>query len=127
MIERNVNQQFRTEYTDVQHLLKTFNEAADQYNLARLEYAFGCAGTPPPPALRLPSDDREWAADQRPVAFAVEAVRDYFEAVADGAIIAQTRTESYERVREASLHLTRRFFQVSLTQLGIPCDGIIEE
>jgi hypothetical protein len=110
----------------VQHLVKTFNEAADQYNLARLEYAFGYAGTTPPPALRLPSDEREWAADQRPVAFAVEAVRDYFEAVADGTVIARTRTESYERLRDASLHLTRRFFQVSLTQLGIPCDGIIE-
>ena len=126
MRERNNISQFRTENTDVQHLVKTFNEAADHYNLARLEYAFGCAGTPPPPALRLPSDEREWAADQRPVTFAVEAVRDYFEAVADGTIIAHTRTESYSRLRDASLQLTRRFFQVSLTQLGIPCDGIIE-
>jgi hypothetical protein len=111
----------------VRYLVKTFNDAADHYNLARLEYAFGCAGTPPPPAMRLPSDEREWAADQRPVAFAVEAVRDYFEAVADGTVIAHTRGESFGRLRDASLHLTRRFFQVSLTQLGIPCDGIIEE
>jgi hypothetical protein len=29
-------------------------------------------------------------------------------------------------MRAASLQLTRRFFQVSLTQLGIPCDGIVE-
>jgi hypothetical protein len=111
----------------MQQLVKTFNDAADSYNLARLEYAFAFTGTAPPPALRLPSDDRKWTADQRPVTLAVEAVRDYFEAVADGSVIAPTRAESYARMREASLQLTRRFFQVSLTQLGIPCDGIIEE
>ena len=110
----------------MQYLVKTFNDAADSYNLARLEFTFSCFGTTPPPALRLPSDDREWTPDQRPVTCAVEAVRDYFEGVADGHIIAPTRDASYERMRSASHELTRRFFQVSLTQLGIPCDGIIE-
>ena len=110
----------------MQLLVKTFNEAADCYNLARLEYAFTYFGSAPPPALRLPSDDRKWTADQRPVTVAVQAVRDYFEGVADGEIIAPTQDASYERMRAASLQLTRRFFQVSLTQLGIPCDGIVE-
>lgn len=110
----------------MQQLVNTFNEAADNFNLARLEYALQFRAAAPPPALRLPADDRQWTADQRPVAFAVEAVRDYFESVADGNVIAQTDSESYERMRAASLELTRRFFRVSLTQLGISCDGILE-
>ena len=110
----------------MQQLVNTFNKAADNFNLARLEYALQYRASAPPPALRLPSDDRQWSADQRPVAFAVEAVRDYFESVADGNVIAQTDSESYERMRAASLELVRRFFRVSLTQLGIPCDDILE-
>lgn len=110
----------------MQQLVNTFNEAADTFNLARLEYALQHRTAAPPPALRLPADDRHWTADQRPVAFAVEAVRDYFESVADGSVIASTDAASYERMRAASLELTRRFFRVSLTQLGIPCDHILE-
>jgi len=110
----------------VQQLVNIFNEAADTFNLARLEYALQHRTATPPPALRLPADDRQWTADQRPVAFAVEAVRDFFESVADGGVVAFTKTESYERMRAASLELTRRFFRVSLTQLGIPCDDILE-
>ena len=111
----------------MQNLVKNFNEAADAFNLARLEYAFSCSGSPPPLARRLPSNDCEWSADQRPVTAAVQGVRDFFEAVADGSVLAATRAESYRRLREASLQLTRCFFQVSLTQLGIPTEGIITE
>lgn len=110
----------------MQPLVNTFNEAADNFNLARLEYALRFRTAPPPPALRLPANDREWTADQRPVAFAVESVRDYFESVADGNVVARTDSDSYDRMRSASLELTRSFFRVSLTQLGIPCDGILE-
>lgn len=110
----------------MQQLVNTFNDAADRYNLARLEYSFACVAMAPPPALRLPPDEQAWTDDQRPVTTAVQAVRDYFEAVADGAIVAPTLAPAYERMRVASLLLTRRFFQVSLTQLGIPCEGIIE-
>jgi hypothetical protein len=121
------NMEFHAENMEVRHLVKNFNDAADNYNLARLEYAFSFGGSTPPPALRLPSSDREWTADQRPVTVAVQSVRDYFEAVAEGTVIAATRAESFRRLREASLQLTRCFFQVSLTQLGIPCDGIIDD
>lgn len=110
----------------MQQLVNTFNEAADNFNLARLEYALQFRAAAPPPALRLPADDHQWSGDQRPIAFAVEAVRDYFESVADGNVIARTDSGSYERMRAASLELTRRFFRVSLTQLGIPCDDILE-
>ena len=110
----------------MRQLVNDFNEAADNFNLARLEYALQFRAAAPPPALRLPADDHQWTADQRPVAFAVEAIRDYFESVADGTVIARTDSECYERMRAASVELTRRFFRVSLTQLGIPCHDILE-
>ena len=110
----------------MQTLVDTYNQAADRFNLARLEYAFACATQAPPPALRLPADVDSWDADQRPVTAAVQSVREYFESVVEGTLRAQCDAAAFERMRAAALDLTRRFFQVSLTQLGISYDGIIE-
>jgi hypothetical protein len=110
----------------LQTLVDTYNQAADRFNLARLDYAFSYAAPAPPPALRLPSDVGSWDADQRPVTAAVQSVREYFELVVEGELHAPGDAAAFERMRAAALDLTKRFFQVSLTQLGISCDGIIE-
>ncbi len=110
----------------MQTLVETYNHAADRFNLARLDYAFSSETFAPPPAIRLPPDMDSWDADQRPVTAAVQAVREYFESVTEGTLHARGDIAAFHRMRVAALELTRRFLQVSLTQLGISCEGIIE-
>jgi hypothetical protein len=62
----------------------------------------------------------------RPATLSVQAVREFFEGVFDGAIVADTLSDSYDSLHGTSLELTRRFFQVSLTRMGISHRGMLD-
>lgn len=114
-------------HDELRELVETYNEAVDRYNLARLEYAMIFDGfVLPPVAHSMPCDGLERAERHRPATVCVQAVRDFFEDIFDGAIIADTLSDGYGFLHEASLELTRRFFQVSLTRMGISCRGMLD-
>src|SRR4029077_4334418 len=108
-------------------LVSSYNDAVDRYNLARLEYAMMFDGfSLPPVAHTMPRDGIELADRHRPATLSVQAVRDFFEDIFDGAVRADTRSNAYGSLHGASLELTRRFFQVSLTRMGISCRGMLD-
>ena len=112
---------------ELQDLVSSYNDAVDRYNLARLEYAMTFDGFAlPPVAKTMPRDGIELADRHRPATLSVQAVRDFFEEIFDGGISADTRSNAYGSLHGASLELTRRFFQVSLTRMGISCRGMID-
>ena len=112
---------------ELQDLVTSYNDAVDRYNLARLEYAMMFDGfVLPPVAKTMPRDGIELADRHRPATLSVQAVRDFFEEIFDGGIRADTRSDAYGSLHGASLELTRRFFQVSLTRMGISCRGMID-
>ena len=114
-------------HPDFQELVTTYNDAVDGFNLARLEYALTYDGYAlPPVANPMPSDGIERAEKHRPATLSVQAVRDFFEAIFDGAVDADTASPLYECLHGASLELTRRFFQVSLARMGISCQGMLD-
>lgn len=105
---------------EIEALVEAFNEAVERYNLARLEYAMEADGLAAPPVARaMPSLEIERADAHRPAALSVQAVRDFFEGVFDGEIIADRQGKSYGVVHRASTEMTRLFFQVSLARMGI--------
>lgn len=112
---------------ELQELVATYNDAVDSYNLARLEYAMAFGGFALPPiAYAMPSDGLEHADRHRPATVSVQAVRDFFEDIFEGEIFADTLSGPYGSLHGASLELTRRFFQVSLTRMGISCRGMLD-
>ena len=112
---------------ELRELVTTYNEAVDRYNLARLEYAYTFDQfLLPPVAHAMPCDGIERAERHRPATVSVQAVRDFFEGIFDGAIVADTLSDAYDSLHGASLELTRRFFQVSLTRMGISCRGMLD-
>jgi hypothetical protein len=114
-------------YEELRELVATYNEAVDRYNLARLEYAMAFDGFAlPPVANPMPCDGLERAERHRPATMSVQAVRDFFEGIFDGEIVADTVSMPYDSLHDASLDLTRRFFQVSLTRMGISCRGMLD-
>jgi hypothetical protein len=114
-------------HEELLELVGTYNEAVERYNLARLEYAILFDGfVLPPVAHSMPCTGLERAERHRPATVCVQAVRDFFEDIFDGAIIADTLSDGYGYLHEASLELTRRFFQVSLTRMGISCRGMLD-
>jgi hypothetical protein len=114
-------------HDEIKQLVTAYNEAVDSYHLARLEYACAYdAVAIPPVARQMPVDGLERAEQHRPATLSVQAVRDFFEDVFDGAILANMSGAPYESLHEASLDLTRRFFQVSLTRMGISCRGMLD-
>ena len=114
-------------HEELRALVATYNEAVDRYNLARLEYAMSFDGLAlPPVAHAMPCDGLERAERHRPATVSVQAVRDFFEDIFDGVVVADTLSEPYCYLHEASLELTRRFFQVSLTRMGISCRGMLD-
>jgi hypothetical protein len=113
--------------SDFQDLVTTYNEAVEGFNLARLEYAMEHdGGSLPPIAQPMPSTGLEHADKHRPATLSVQAVRDFFEGIFDGAIVADTASPPYKRLHGAALDLTRRFFQVSLARMGISCEGMLD-
>src|SRR5579864_1057722 len=103
---------------ELRQLVATYNEAVDRYNLARLEYALVYDGFAiPPVACLMPADGLDRAEKHRPATLSVQAVRDFFEGIFDGVVIADTSGKTYGDLHAASLELTRRFFQVSLTRM----------
>jgi hypothetical protein len=114
-------------HEELLELVAAYNEAVERYNLARLEYAMLFDGfVLPPVAHSMPCDGLERAERHRPATVCVQAVRDFFEDIFDGAIVADTLSDGYGYLHEASLELTRRFFQVSLTRMGISCRGMLD-
>lgn len=112
---------------ELKQLVATYNEAVDGYNLARLGYAYAYdAFAIPPVAQQMPVEGLERAEQHRPATLSVQAVRDFFEDLFDGAIVANMSGAPYESLHDASLELTRRFFQVSLTRMGISCRGMLD-
>jgi hypothetical protein len=112
---------------ELRELVETYNEAVDRYNLARLEYAMNFDGFElPPVAHAMPCDGLERAERHRPATVSVQAVRDFFEDIFEGSIMADTLSGAYDSLHSASLELTRRFFQVSLTRMGISCRGMLD-
>lgn len=118
----------RNDMNDELHgLVTSYNDAVDRYNLARLEYAMTSDRlTIPPVAKTMPCDGIELAERHRPATLSVQAVREFFEHIFDGEVAADTRSTAYGSLHGASLELTRRFFQVSLTRMGISCRGMID-
>ena len=114
-------------HEELRELVATYNEAVERYNLARLAYAFSFDGLAVPPvASNMPPDGLESADRHRPASTSVQAVRDFFEGIFDGDVIADTTSDAYGSLHGASLELTRRFFQVSLTRMGISCRGMLD-
>lgn len=114
-------------HPELEALIEAYNEAVDRYNLARLEYAMASDGLiVPPVATAMPVAGIDRADRHRPATLGVQAVRDYFEGIFDGAIVADTMCPAYDSLHEASLEMTRRFFQVSLTRMGISCRGMLD-
>ena len=114
-------------HEELRELIATYNEAVDGYNLARLEYAMAFDDyVIPPVAKAMPCDGIERAERHRPATLSVQAVRDFFEGIFDGDIVADTLSDPYAVLHGASLELTRRFFQVSLTRMGISCRGMLD-
>jgi hypothetical protein len=112
---------------ELQDLVGSYNDAVDRYNLARLEYAMTFDSFRlPPVAKTMPREGIELAERHRPATLSVQAVRDFFEEIFDGGITADTRSNAYGSLHGASLELTRRFFQVSLTRMGISCRGMLD-
>ena len=112
---------------ELNELVGSYNDAVERFNLARLEYAMAFDGFAiPPPARMMPSEGIELADRHRPATLSVQAVRDFFEEIFDGGITADTRSNAYGSLHGASLELTRRFFQVSLTRMGISCRGMLD-
>ena len=110
----------RTMNSELDGLVAVYNEAVERYNLARLEYTMlheCCAA--PPVARPMPSIGLERAEQHRPATLSVQAVRDFFEDIFDGHVVANTTSAAYDSLHGASLELTRRFFHVSLTRMGI--------
>ena len=113
--------------SDLEQLVESYNEAVDRYNLARLEYAMSNAGfVIPPVASAMPISGLDQADRHRPATLSVQAVREFFEGIFDGAIAADTLSRSYDSLHCASLEMTRRFFQVSLTRMGISCHDMLD-
>jgi hypothetical protein len=114
-------------HPELEELVTSYNEAVDRYNLARLEYAMAFDGfLVPPVAHAMPVAEIDRAERHRPATLSVQAVRDFFEGIFDGAIVADTLSGSYDVLHDASLEMTRRFFQVSLTRMGISCRGMLD-
>ncbi len=114
-------------YEELRDLVMTYNEAVERYNLARLAYACVFDGfAVPPVAFGMPCDGLESAERHRPASASVQAVREFFEDIFDGTVIADTGSDAYGSLHGASLELTRRFFQVSLTRMGISCRGMLD-
>jgi len=112
---------------ELNELVHSYNDAVERFNLARLEYAMTFDGFAiPPVAPAMPREGIERAERHRPATLSVEAVRDFFEEIFDGEITADTRSNAYGSLHGASLELTRRFFQVSLTRMGISCRGMLD-
>ena len=114
-------------HEELRELVTTYNDAVERYNLARLEYALAFDGLAVPPVARqMPCEDIESAERHRPASTSVQAVRDFFEGIFEGDVIADTTSNAYGSLHGASLELTRRFFQVSLTRMGISCRGMLD-
>ena len=112
---------------ELNELVLSYNDAVERFNLARLEYAMAFDGFAIPPVARtMPPEEIELADRHRPATLSVQAVRDFFEDIFDGEIRADTRSNAYGSLHGASLELTRRFFQVSLTRMGISCRGMLD-
>lgn len=112
---------------ELELLVAAYNDAVDRYNLARLEYSVAYDRLlVPPVAQAMPSRGLERAEQHRPATLAVQAVREFFEGVFDGRITADTLSPSYDQLHVASLDLTRKFFQVSLTRMGISSRGLLD-
>ncbi len=125
LIEMRLAKQAMT--TELQQLMTNYNEAVDAYNLARLEYAMGCSAPTPAPVRHMGDGKFSLAFDAQAAAFAVEAVRDFFEDVAEGVLSADHDSPAFFRLEAAAVELTRKFFHVSLTRLGVSCRGIISD
>jgi hypothetical protein len=96
--------------------------------LERLAYAAVFDGlTVPPPARRMTSEGIEGQVRNAPETASVQAVRNFFEGVFEGTIVADTSSRPYDCLHAAALELTRRFFQVSLTRMGISCRGVFDD
>ena len=114
-------------HEELSELVATYNEAVERYNLARLAYAYAFDSLAVPPvACGMPSDGIESADQHRPASSSVQAVREFFECIFDGEVLADTASDAYGSLHGASLELTRRFFQVSLTRMGISCRGMLD-
>jgi hypothetical protein len=114
--------------TALDQLVAGYNDAADRYNLARLEYALQAVAEPlPPPAGRLRRTEASPGPTppDRPLAFNVEDIRDFFEAHRAGGGL--PGAAKFMLLRESARELVRRFLQVSLTLLGVCCNGIIDQ
>jgi hypothetical protein len=112
---------------ELEQLVMAYNDAVERYNLARLEYAMSFEKMiVPPVANAMPIAEIDRAERHRPAALSVQAVRDFFEGIFDGVIVADTLSDSYDCLHGASLEMTRRFFQVSLTRMGISCRGMLD-
>lgn len=112
---------------ELNELVLSYNDAVERFNLARLEYAMAFDGFAIPPVARtMPPEEIELADRHRPATLSVQAVRDFFEDIFDGEIRADTRSNAYGSLHGASLELTRRFFQVSLTRMGISCREMLD-
>ena len=115
--------------SEIDNLVADFNEAADRYNLARLEYALHLERAKlPPPARRMPADEADpQDGEQRPVTVAVQGAREFFEDVESGEVEADVGSHRFRALRMAAHELTKKFFRASLTRLGIPCSDIFDE
>jgi hypothetical protein len=107
-------------HDNLKTLIESYNEAVDQYHLERLAYAYEFDRLKvPPPAARMPLEELACLWAHRPAVAAVQAVRNFFEDVYDGTIAADASSDAFEALHDAALELTRRFFHVSLTRMGI--------
>ena len=105
---------------EIPELIVAFNDAVDRFNLSRLAYAMQHpAAKVPPPAFVMQPEGVGSAPSLRPVTSTVQAVRDFFEDVYDGTTEADPASEPFAHMHDASLEMTRRFFHVSLTCMGI--------
>jgi hypothetical protein len=111
---------------ELRDLIDLYNGAVDRYNLARLQYACEFDGFALPPTAPSMNVDRDGSERDRSAALAVQAVRDFFEDVFESVEVAETSSTAYALLHDASLELMRRFFQVSLTRMGISCRGMLD-
>jgi hypothetical protein len=105
---------------ELPELIEAFNDAVDRFNLSRLAYAMAHPiAKVPPPAFAMQPEGIACTPSLRPVTSTVQSVRDFFEDVYDGTTEADPTSEPFACMHDASLEMTRRFFHVSLTCMGI--------
>jgi hypothetical protein len=105
---------------NLDELISAYNDAVGDYDLARLEYAMLFPALDiPPVGASMKADGFDCSLAIRSASATVQAVRDFFESIYDGTTEADPASLAFELLHDASLEMTRRFFHVSLTRMGI--------